>query len=156
MDDEAVELLRTHHAYFVPTLYTSEVGPANANAPASERERSRQMKAFKERSFQLVLESGLPIGFATDAAVIPHGQNARELAYRVRLGQSPMAAIVSATKTAAEIIGWSDRVGTIEPGKLADLIAVGGDPLRDITELERVTWVMKGGVVYTRDTGGRP
>jgi len=59
-----------------------------------------------------------------------------------------MDAILSATKTAADIIGWSDRVGTIEPGKLADLIAVAGDPLRDITELERVTWVMKGGVVY--------
>jgi imidazolonepropionase-like amidohydrolase len=148
MDDEAVELLRTHHAYFVPTLYTSEVGPSRANVPESERERSRQMKDLKERSFRLVLKSGLPIGFGTDAAVIPHGQNAHEFASRVRLGQSPMDAIVSATRTAAAIIGWSDRVGTIDPGKFADLIAVSGDPLRDITELERVTWVMKGGVVY--------
>ncbi len=148
MDEEAIELLRTHHAYFVPTLYTSEVGGTNTNAPESERERSRQMRGFKEQSFRLVLKSGLPIGFATDAAVVPHGQNAREFAYRVRLGQSPMDAIVSATKTAAEIIGWSDRVGTIEPGKLADVIAVADDPLRDITALERVIWVMKGGVVY--------
>ena len=148
MDDEAVELLRSHHAWFVPTLYTSEVGGSNTNAPESERERSRQLRGFKERSFRLVLNAGLPIGFATDAAVVPHGQNAREFAYRVRLGQPPMDAILSATKTAADIIGWSDRVGTIEPGKLADLIAVAGDPLRDITELERVTWVMKGGVVY--------
>jgi imidazolonepropionase-like amidohydrolase len=81
--------------------------------------------------------------------VVPHGQNAREFAYRVRLGQSAMDAITSATKTAAEIIGWSDRVGTVEPGRFADLIAVAGDPLRDITELERVKWVMKGAVVYT-------
>jgi imidazolonepropionase-like amidohydrolase len=95
-----------------------------------------------------VLEAGLPIGFATDAAVVPHGQNAREFGYRVRLGQPPIAAIVSATRTAAEIIGWSDRVGTIEAGKFADIIAVNGDPLRDITELERVAFVMKGGVVY--------
>jgi len=95
-----------------------------------------------------VLKAGLPIGFGTDAAVIPHGQNARELGYRVRLGESPMAAIVSATRTSAEIMAWSDRVGTIEAGKFADLVAVAGDPLRDISELERVTWVMKGGVIY--------
>jgi imidazolonepropionase-like amidohydrolase len=95
-----------------------------------------------------VLKAGLPIGFATDAAVVPHGQNAHEFAYRVRLGQSPMDAIVSATRTAAEILGWTDRIGTVERGKYADLVAVAGDPLRDITELERVMWVMKGGTVY--------
>jgi imidazolonepropionase-like amidohydrolase len=148
LDDEAVQLMRARHAYFTPTMYTSEVGPTRSNVPESERERSRQMKQFKERSFQMALKARLPIGFATDAAVIPHGDNAREFAYRVRLGQSPMDAIVSATRTAAEIIGWSDRVGTIGPGRYADLIAVSGDPLRDITELERVAWVMKGGAVY--------
>jgi imidazolonepropionase-like amidohydrolase len=148
MDAEAVELLRTHHAYFVPTMYTSMVSPTNPKLPESERERSRQMIDFKEQSFRMVLKAGLPIGFGTDAAVIPHGQNAKEFAYRVRLGQSPMAAIESATRTAAEIIGWSDRVGTLEAGKFADLIAVARDPLQDITELERVTFVMKGGVVY--------
>src|SRR4029077_8977468 len=148
MDDEAVELLRTHHAYFVPTLYTSESISANANVPDSEKARSKQIKELKDKSFQMVLKAGLPIGFATDAAVVPHGQNAREFGYRVRLGQTPMAAILSATKTAAEILGWSDRVGTIEPGKFADLIAVAGDPLRDITELERVTFVMRSGIVY--------
>ena len=151
MDEEAVALLRSHHAYFVPTLYTSESIAADPNVPASEKARSIEVAELKDRSFQLVLKSGLPIGFATDAAVVPHGQNAREFAYRVRLGQSPMDAIVSATRTAAEIIGWSDRVGTIEPGRFADVIAVAGDPLRDITELERVTWVMKGGVVYKQN-----
>jgi imidazolonepropionase-like amidohydrolase len=148
MDAEAVELLRTRHAYFVPTLYTSEAIAVNPNVPEAEKERSRQIKEIKDRSFQMVLKAGLPIGFATDAAVVPHGQNARELSYRVRLGESPMAAIVSATRTSAEIMGWADRVGTIERGKFADLIAVAGDPLRDISELERVSWVMKGGVVY--------
>ena len=151
MDDEAVELLRTHHAYFVPTLYTSESIAANPNVPEPEKARSKQIAAVKDRSFQLVVKSGLPIGFATDAAVVPHGQNAREFGYRVRLGQSPMDAILSATRTAAEIMGWADRVGTVEAHKFADLIAVSGDPLRDITELERVTWVMKGGVVYKQD-----
>jgi imidazolonepropionase-like amidohydrolase len=156
MDDEAVELLRTRHAYFVPTLYTSEAIAANPNVPESEKARSQQIKTLKDRSFQLVLKAGLPIGFATDAAVVPHGDNAREFVYRVRLGQSPMDAIVSATRTAAEIIGWADRVGTVEPRKFADLIAVSGDPLRDITELERVTWVMKGGVVYKPAAPGNP
>src|SRR5262245_25021387 len=148
MDDEAVQLLRTHNAYFVPTLYTSESIAQNPNVPESEKARSREITAVKDASFQLVLKAGLPIGFATDAAVVPHGQNGREFGYRVRLGQSPSAAIVSATRTAAEIIGWSDRVGTIEAGKFADVIAVAGDPLRDITELERVTFVMKNGTVY--------
>ncbi|HEY7290470.1 MAG TPA: amidohydrolase family protein [Vicinamibacterales bacterium] len=150
MDDEAVSLLKTHHAYFVPTLYTSESIAANPTVPDSEKIRSREVAEIKDRSFQMVLKAGLPIGFATDAAVVPHGENAKEFGYRVRLGQSAIDAIVSATKTAAEIIGWSDRVGTIEPGKFADLIAVGGDPLRDITELEHVTWVMKGGMVYKK------
>jgi imidazolonepropionase-like amidohydrolase len=152
MDAEAVELLRTHHAYFVPTLYTSASIAENPNVPESEKARSKEITALKDGSFQLVLKSGLPIGFATDAAVVPHGQNAREFGYRVRLGQPPMAAILSATKTAAEILGWSDRVGTVEAGKFADLIAVSGDPLRDITELERVRFVMKGGVVYKHES----
>ncbi len=155
MDDEAVGLMRTHHTYFVPTLYTSESIKEAGNIPASEKERSEQMTQWKDRSFQLVLKSGIPIGFGTDAAVVPHGENAREFGYRVRLGQSPMDAIVSATRTAAEIMQWTDRVGTVEAGKFADLIAVGGDPLRDITELERVAWVMKGGVVYKDDVGRR-
>lgn len=148
MDEEAVDLLRSHHAFFVPTLYTSESISGSGTVPESEKARSQQIKQLKDRSFQMVLKADLPIGFATDSAVVPHGENAREFGYRVRLGQSASAAIVSATRTAAEIIGWTDRIGTIEPGKFADLIAVGGDPLRDITELERVTWVMKGGVVY--------
>src|SRR5262245_15903403 len=151
MDDEAVELLRTHHAYFVPTLYTSESIAANATVPDSEKARSKEIKAIKDRSFQMVLKAGLPIGFATDAAVVPHGENAREFGYRVRLGQPPIAAILSATRTAAEIIGWTDRIGTIAPEKFADIIAVAGDPLRDITELERVTFVMKGGLVYRNE-----
>jgi imidazolonepropionase-like amidohydrolase len=148
MDEEAIELLRKSGAYFVPTLYTSESISGSGTVPDAEKERSKQIKQFKDRSFQMALKAGLPIGFATDSAVVPHGQNAREFGYRVRLGEPPSAAIVSATKLAAEIIGWSDRVGTIEPGRFADLIAVAGDPLRDITELERVTWVMKGGVVF--------
>ena len=97
--------------------------------------------------FKRALAAGLPIGFATDSGVTPHGKNARELTVRVGFGETPMSAIVSATSLNAEIMGWSDRVGSIEKGKFADLVAVTGDPLKDITEMERVRFVMKGGVV---------
>lgn len=152
MDDEAITLLRASHAWFVPTLYTSESISASSNTPESEKARSQEIKALKDKSFQMVLKAGLPIGFATDAAVVPHGENAREFLYRVRLGQSPMDAIVSATRTASEIMGWADRIGTLETGKLADLIAVAGDPLRDITQLEHVHFVMKGATVYKHES----
>lgn len=152
LDDEAVELLKaTRKTFYVPTLYTSEVilteGKKN-NIPDSEIERARKISAIKYAGFKRALAAGLPIGFGTDAAVIPHGANAKELSLRVSLGESPMSAIVSATSLNAEIIGWSDRVGSVEKGKYADLIAAPGDPLKDITLLERVGFVMKGGVVY--------
>lgn len=148
MDAEAVELMKTHKTYYVPTLMTLDSIDVDPTVPDSEKARARQMAAFAGKSFQMVLKSGVPIGFGTDASVIPHGQNAHEFTYRAKLGEAPMAAIVSATRTSAEIMGWSDRVGTVEPGKFADLIAVTGDPLADIAALEHVAWVMKGGTVY--------
>jgi imidazolonepropionase-like amidohydrolase len=153
LDDEAVAMLKAtnRRTFYVPTLLTSAAIAVDASVPESERERSRQIAAIKDAGFRRALAAGLPIGFGTDAAVIPHGDNAKELEVRVKLGESPMAAITSATSLNAEIIGWSDRVGSIEPGKFADLIAVGGDPLRDITELQRVRFVMKGGVVYREE-----
>jgi imidazolonepropionase-like amidohydrolase len=158
LDDDAVAMLKaTNRAtFYVPTLYTSTAIEANtASVPESERERSRQIAAIKDAAFRRALAAGLPIGFGTDAAVIPHGENAKELEVRVKLGESAMAAITSATSLNAEIIGWSDRVGSVQPGKFADLIAVAGDPLRDITELQRVRFVMKGGVVYRDELARR-
>ncbi len=151
MDEEAVELLKTHHSYYVPTLFTLDAIATNPTVPESEKERARQVAKRQDRSFQMVLKSGVPIGFGTDAAVIPHGENAREFRYRVKLGQSADAAIASATSVAADIMGWGDRVGTLAAGRFADMIAVSGDPLRDVTELERVRFVMKGGQVYKNE-----
>jgi imidazolonepropionase-like amidohydrolase len=147
LDDEAIELLKKseRRTFYVPTLVVTEAG--TAVMPESEQERLRRIRDIMLGGFQRALRAGLPIGFATDAPVYPHGKNARELALRVELGESAMSAIVSATSLNAEILGWSERVGSVERGKLADLIAVEGNPLRDITELQRVRFVMKGGEV---------
>jgi imidazolonepropionase-like amidohydrolase len=150
LDDEAIAMLRAAKAYFVPTLYVKQAileDGARLAIPASQVERERAIVESGRDSFRRALRAGIPIGFATDAGVFAHGRNAREFAARVALGETPMASIVSATRLAAEIMGWQDRVGTLEPGKFADLIAVTGDPLRDVTELERVGFVMKGGAV---------
>lgn len=159
LDDEAVALLkRSRDTFYVPTLYTSEyviTQGARNGVPASEIERSRQIRDRKMEGFRRALAAGLPIGFATDAAVIPHGQNAHELVVRTSLGESPMSALMAATRLNAEIIGWSDRVGTLEVGKLADIVAVPGDPLRDIRVMERVGFVMKGGIVYREELAQR-
>ena len=160
LNDEAIALLKAgnRRTFYVPTLYTSvsleEEGVA-IHIPASELERNRRIKDTEIGGFKRALAAGIPIGFATDAAVIKHGDNARELALRVSLGEAPMRSIVSATSLNAEIMGWSDRVGSVEAGKFADLIAVTGNPLQDITELQRVRFVMKGGAIVLDELAKR-
>jgi imidazolonepropionase-like amidohydrolase len=160
LDDEAVAMLKqTRATYYVPTLYTSEAiqeSGRERGIPESEIERDRQIREIQIAGFRRALAAGLPIGFGTDASVIPHGVNAREFRTRVSLGESPVSALVSATRVNAEIIGWADRVGTLERGKLADIVAVPGNPLADIAVMERVGFVMKDGTIYRDDLGGRP
>ncbi|MCI0414436.1 amidohydrolase family protein [bacterium] len=154
MDDEAIQMLKTGPTYYVPTLYVGDAviqGGKQLGIPESEIQRSREMAAFRSVTFRKALQAGLRIPFSTDAGVFPHGQNAREFDLRVKQGESAMQAIVSATSLAAEVIGWQDRVGSIEQGKYADMIAVAGDPLDDITELQRIKFVMKGGVIHRND-----
>ena len=152
LNDEAIALLKASNrkTFYVPTLFTAiaveNEGAANG-IPASERERNRAIKETEYGGFKRALAAGIPIGFATDAAVIEHGENAKECAVRHDLGESPIACIVSATSLNAEIMGWSDRVGSVEVGKFADLVALPGDPLTDIAQLQKVGFVMKGGVV---------
>src|SRR5207247_9940588 len=93
------------------------------------------------------LRAGVKIACGTDAGVFPHGDQVKEFRIYVEEGMTPMQAIQAATRTASELMGWEDKVGAVERGRYADLVAVAGDPLRDITELERVQWVMKGGTV---------
>jgi len=151
LDEEGARLLKQKGAYFAPTLYVGHTilnDNQTLNIPAHQVEREKAMQGTQELAFKIALAQQLPIAFATDAGVFPHGENAREFKLRVGLGQSPMAAIEGATRIAAEAMGWGDRVGTLQPGYYADLIAVAKDPLTDISELERVQFVMKGGVVY--------
>lgn len=153
LDDEAIEMLKASNrkSFYVPTLYTSTViarQGREAGIPESEILRSKMISETKDLGFRRAVAAGLPIGFATDAAVIPHGENAQEFVERARLGEKSMAGIISATSLNAEIMGWGDRVGALEQGKFADIIAVTGDPVADITQLAKVGFVMKGGVVY--------
>ena len=91
---------------------------------------------------------GLPVAFGTDAGVFPHGRNAEEFAFLARIGLTPAAAIRSATLDAADVLGWQDRIGSVAAGKFADLIAVDGNPLADLSALKRVVFVMKGGQIH--------
>jgi len=155
MDEEGIEmLLAQDYTYYVPTLYVGVIVPrdgASMGIPAEQIQRSTDMMRFRNATFRRVLEAGLPIGFATDAGVFPHGQNAREFAIRVENGEAPMDAITAATSLNAQIMGWEDEVGSLEQGKFADLVAVPGDPLDDITAMERVFFVMQGGSIVRHD-----
>jgi len=108
-----------------------------------------QMRAIHEQTFRRALKAGVKIAFGTDIGGFDwHINAAREFAFMVKYGMTPEQALRSATVTAAELLGWSERLGTLEPGKLADIVAVQGDPLEDVTRLEHASFVMKGGVSY--------
>jgi len=119
-----------------------------AHVPESEKARGRVVTEIAVAGFKRALAANLPIGLATDASVMPHGLNAKEIEFRVLLGEPAMHAIVAATSLNAEILGMQDRIGSVTAGKLADLIAVAGDPLTTIGLLNDVRFVMKGGAVF--------
>jgi imidazolonepropionase-like amidohydrolase len=105
------------------------------------------VSAVGQNNLKKAFAAGVKVAFGTDAAVYPHGLNAHEFAVYVRLGMTPLEAIQTATINASDLLGWSGKIGTLEPGKWADIIAVDGDPLKDVTTLEQVKFVMKGGEV---------
>jgi imidazolonepropionase-like amidohydrolase len=111
-------------------------------------EKERQLRKAQNVNWRRAIAAGVKMAFGTDAGVYPHGTNARQFRYLLELGLTPLQTIQMATSNAADLLGWSDKVGTLAPGAWADLIAVHGDPLSDITVLERPAFVMKGGTVY--------
>jgi imidazolonepropionase-like amidohydrolase len=149
LDDSALHEMVTKGTWFVPTLYVYEGDTRREDEAASGGKVSRA--SLHEPSFRKALAAGVKIAFGTDAGPFPHGTQAIEFEYMTRFGMSPVAAIQAATIKAAELMDWSDRVGAIEPGKFADIIAVDGSPLEDIKQLEHVKFVMKGGAVVRND-----
>lgn len=150
MDDASIATLKKNGTYLVPTLYLMDwhkEHAATAHLPEYTIKKMQMVSDVGQNNIKKAIAAGVKIGMGTDAAVYPHGLNAHELAVYVRLGLSPLQAIQTATINDADLLGWSDRIGTLEPGKYADLIAVDGDPLKDVTTLQNVKFVMKGGDV---------
>jgi len=151
LDREAVQMGIDRGTFFAldiyNTEYTLEQGAANG-VPEENINKEREVGERQRESFSLAVRMGAKVVFATDSGVYPHGDNGKQFARAVRFGMTPAQAIQSATSVSAELLGWEDRVGQIAPGMFADIIAVNGDPLEDITELEDVDFVMKGGVIY--------
>jgi imidazolonepropionase-like amidohydrolase len=153
IDNEGIKLMKEHGTYLVPTLYLGDWFLENyqrLGVPAPMVAKGKEVMPIARKNIAHAFAEGAPVAFGTDAAVYPHGLNGREFAVYVKLGMTPLQAIQTATINASKLLGWEDRVGAIEAGKYADLIAVDGDPIKDVTELERVKWVMKGGIVVKK------
>jgi imidazolonepropionase-like amidohydrolase len=131
-------------------IYDEECIQSASGTPADFLEHDRDLGEAQRRNFTKALRAGVKMTFGTDAGVCPHGINARQFAFMVKYGMTPMQAIQSATVNAADLIGHSELFGSIAAGKSADIIAVNGDPLADIHELEHVAFVMKEGRVYKK------
>jgi imidazolonepropionase-like amidohydrolase len=122
-----------------------------SNVPEFSKQKMRDVAAAAQINIKKAISAGVKVAFGMDAVVYPHGLNAGEFHVYVKLGMTPLAAIQTATINAADLLGWTKSVGTVDVGKWADLIAVDGDPTKDVTTLEHVKFVMKGGTVYKND-----
>ena len=150
LDDEAIRLMKEHGTYLVADIYDDDfiLQHGKEYGYTDENLAKEKMLGQKQRdSFRRAVQAGVKVGYGTDTGSIPFGQNGKQFFYMVKYGLTPMQAIQSATTWAADVMNWSDRVGSLDPGKYADLIAVTGNPIEDITTLERVPFVMKGGLV---------
>ena len=116
--------------------------------PQKILDKEAQVGRTQRENFRKAAQAGVRLAYGTDSGVYPHGWNGKQFGKMVEFGLTPMQAIQTATVNAADLLGWSDRVGSVQAGRLADIVAVNGDPLTDIRLLENVSFVMKGGVVY--------
>lgn len=143
LDDEAIELMLAHGTFLVPTLLAPlsvvEQAESKGNMPEYGVRKARETIEIHSESIERAYRAGVQIAMGTDAGVMPHGTNLRELGLMCQIGMSPMQALVATTKTAAACLGWQDRVGTLEPGKLADVVVTKTDPLANIRSLEDVS-----------------
>lgn len=156
IDDAGIAAMKEHGTYLVPTLYLGDwmlENAAQTHMPPQLMAKAQEVIPAARKNIARAFAGGVKVAFGTDAAVYPHGLNAHEFGVMVRLGLSPLQAIQAATINAADLLGWSGKVGSLEPGAWADLIAVDGDPVQDVTTLERVKFVMKGGEVVKNEYG---
>jgi imidazolonepropionase-like amidohydrolase len=158
MDDAAIATLKKNGTYLVPTLFLTEYMQKNmdrSDVPEYSKQKMRWIASAAQQNVKKAFDAGVKVAFGTDAAVYPHGLNAGEFHVYVQLGMTPLAAIQTATVNAFDLLGPKFPVGTLEPGKFADVVAVDGDPTKDVTILEHVKFVMKGGTVYKNDYAKR-
>jgi imidazolonepropionase-like amidohydrolase len=151
VDDEGIRMAKEKGTYFVMDIYNDDYILQEAPKFGLTKEKYEKEKAIgqlQRDNFAKAVKFGVKMAFGTDAGVYPHGDNAKQFHYMVKYGMTPVQAIQAATISAADLLGRIKDVGSIEVGKYADIIAVSGDPMRDITELEHVNFVMKGGVIY--------
>ena len=149
INEEAIAVMKKNGTYLVPTIYLEDWMLEYGKLPPFYEQKMKDVSAVAKKNLRHAYESGVKIALGTDAAVYPHGLNAHELDVYVRdLGMKPIEAIQSATVNAADLMGWSDRAGSLDAGKWADIIAVNGDPLANVKLLQDVSFVMKAGVVY--------
>jgi imidazolonepropionase-like amidohydrolase len=151
IDDEGIRMMKERGTYLVADIYNDDyilAEYARLGFPEKIIEKERLVGRTQRENFQKAVRAGVKVAYGTDAGVYPHGWNGKQFAHMVRWGLTPMQAIRAATVSAADLLGWNDKAGRIAPGAFADIIAVDGDPLKDVTELERVRFVMKGGAVY--------
>jgi imidazolonepropionase-like amidohydrolase len=156
IDDAALAAMIEHGTYLVPTLYLGDWMFDHFDQmqmPPSVQAKARQVMPAARKNLAHAFAAGVKVALGTDAAVYPHGLNAHEFAVMVKLGLTPLQAIQAGTVNAADLLGWPGKVGSLEPGAWADVVAVEGNPLSDVTTLERVKFVMKNGEVVRNDYG---
>jgi imidazolonepropionase-like amidohydrolase len=154
IDDEGIRLAKEKGTYLVMDIYNDDYIMSEYKKrgyPDTILEKERKVGRTQRENFKKAWGAGVKMAYGTDSGVYPHGDNGKQFAKMVEWGMTPMQAIQAATTWAADLLGWSDRVGSVQAGRFADLVAVTGDPLTSISVLERPEFVMKGGVVYRRD-----
>src|SRR5215831_18079500 len=154
IDDAAIAVMKEHGTYLVPTLYLGDWMIENAGLtrlPPPLLAKAQEVLPNARKNVAHAFAAGVKVALGTDAAVYPHGMNGHEFAVMVKLGLTPLQAIQAGTVNAADLLGWAGKVGTLDSGAWADIVAVDGDPLKDVTTLERVKFVMKGGEVVKNE-----
>jgi imidazolonepropionase-like amidohydrolase len=149
LDDETMRLMREKQIFAVPTFTIFEYFAGHADSPA-QAARERQMFELKVQDFRRQVAAGVPMAVGSDVGPFPHGTQARELELMVKYGMTPLATLQADLLNGAKLLGWEGQIGALQPGYLADIVAVAGDPLQDISTLKNVSFVMKGGVIYKK------